>query len=113
MKTIPAFVTGCLVGCVFLACYYLLDTKQSPSVPTKSVTSLVPRIDIEGTLIFESQDGQCLRMWQIPHRMEAWLMLQSQKNIRIEDIYYFDHRTKCEPESLRYYIRYQVLKEKP
>jgi len=126
MKTIPPFITGCLVGCVFIAaglsaragCQYLLDTKKSPSVPTKSVCSGPPIVEVlaeldagcPGTLVFEGADGQCLRMWQIPHRMEAWLM--GQKNIHIEDMYYFDHRTTNEPASLRYYIRYQVLKEK-
>jgi len=63
-----------------------------------------------GTLVFESADGQCLRMWQMPHRMEMWL--EGQKGIRIEDMYYFDHRTAGEPASIRYYVRYQVLKEK-
>ena len=62
-----------------------------------------------GELIFENKEGQCLRMWQMPHRMELWL--ENQKNIHIEDIYYFDHRTKNEPASIRYYVRYQVLKE--
>lgn len=102
-------IMGWLGVCALCVILYQIRT-QNPGVPVEAVTT-DGKIDIEGTLVFEGADGQCLRMWQIPHRMEMWLM--GQKNIRIEDIYYFDHRTTSEPASLRYYIRYQVLKEKP
>jgi hypothetical protein len=59
-----------------------------------------------GVLIYQSDKGQYLRMWQMPHRMEFWL--SSQKNLVIENIYSFDHRSKTSPTDVRYYLQYRI-----
>ena len=115
MTALDWFQRGVIVSIFIVAsCLAVIRlTKPPPVCSGPPVAEVLAELDAgcPGTLVFESADGQCLRMWQMPHRMEMWL--EGQKGIRIEDMYYFDHRTAGEPASIRYYVRYQVLKEKP
>ena len=108
---IPYFVITLVL--IAISCWGIATLTKPPVCGGPPVAEVLAELDAgcPGTLVFESADGQCLRMWQMPHRMEMWL--EGQKGIRIEDMYYFDHRTSSEPASIRYYVRYQVLKEKP
>ena len=106
------FVWGMLLAVVMTAIIIVgarfgSSAAHTHGVPVESVTK-DGKIDVDGTLVFENREGQCIRMWQMEHRMEAWLM--GQKDIRVENMYSVlvpqEH-----PWQYRFYVRYQMLGE--
>jgi len=95
--------------CFAFGLFVVLSPKPSSNLPeTPPVGDIEAEYDnnCPGELIFESESGQCLRMWQIPHRMEWWLSHQ-EENIEIQQIFAFDHREPSAPASIRYYVLYR------
>ena len=98
--TIRAYV---IIGVLILMALLAFGV-NTPAIETSDKP--IVEINLDGVIIYESSDGQVLRMWQIPHRMEAWLM--GRNNIIIENMYSFDHRKVNAPASIRYYLQYRT-----